>query len=220
MSLLDHHFLAWFSPRLQQFAHATGPAHRMARPCQGILHRSRSHALREQPGRARCRSRAESRCWTSLRCTTLLLHRLRARCRIGIAGYAELPLVSLALAFVGAAAVIAMAALICDFRLFRPLGYYGQHSIVIYLAFLIPMSVTRKILTATGIFQDVGWRALIATLGGVIGALAGYWLVRGTRWRFLFERPSWVSVAPRRTPTSSAPQSSRGSFAASAEPRR
>jgi uncharacterized membrane protein YcfT len=111
------------------------------------------------------------------------------------AGYAELPLVSLALAFAGAAAVIAMAALICDCHLFRPLGYCGQHSIVIYLAFLIPMSLTRKILTATGLIQDVGWMALIATLGGVVGALAWYWLVRGTRWRFLFERPRWISLA-------------------------
>jgi uncharacterized membrane protein YcfT len=111
------------------------------------------------------------------------------------AGYAELPLVSLALAFAGAAAVIAMAALICDIPVFRPLGYCGRHSIVVYLAFLIPMSVTRKILTATGLFQDVGWMALIATLGGVVGALAWYWLVRGTRWRFLFERPRWISLA-------------------------
>lgn len=111
------------------------------------------------------------------------------------AGYAELPLVSLALAFTGAAAVIAMAALICEMPAFRPLGYCGRHSIVIYLAFLIPVTVTRKILTASGWINDVGWMSLIATFGGVVGALALYWLVRGTPLRFLFERPRWISIA-------------------------
>lgn len=136
------------------------------------------------------------------------------------AGYAELPLVSLVLAFAGAAAVIATAALICDIPAFRPLGYCGRHSIVVYLAFLIPVTVSRKILVLTGWIDDVGWMSLVATLGGVVGALAMYWLARGTRLRFLFERPRWAWIAPRRGATSSAPKSARGSFAASAEPRR
>ena len=111
------------------------------------------------------------------------------------AGYAQVPLVSLALAFAGAAALIAMAALICEIPASRPLGYCGRHSIVIYLAFLIPVTVTRKILTVTGWIDDAGWMSLIATLGGVLGALALYWLVRGKPLRFLFERPLWISIA-------------------------
>ena len=130
------------------------------------------------------------------------------------AGYAELPLVSLLLAFAGAAAVITMAALICDIRAFRPLGYCGEHSIVIYLAFLIPLSVTRKILSMTGWIDDVGWMALIATLGGVVGALMLHWLVRGTPARFLFERPARFRVAPSVGSSIKAARTPRASTAA------
>lgn len=124
-------------------------------------------------------------------------------------GHAHLPVVSLALAFVGATAVIVMAALISGIPAFQPFGYCGRNSIVIYLAFLIPVTVTRKILSITGWITDIGWMSLAATLGGVLGALTLYWLVRGTRWRFLFERPRWVSIARPSAAgfTSSAPKS-------------
>ena len=112
-----------------------------------------------------------------------------------IAGYAALPLLSLALAFAGAAAVIATAALVCRMRAFQALGYCGRHSIVIYLAFYIPLVVTHKVLAKTGLVSDVGWQSLLATTGGVLGALALYRLVRGTRFRFLFERPAWLSLS-------------------------
>ena len=112
------------------------------------------------------------------------------------AGYAALPLLSLALAFAGAAAVIAMAALVCRTRAFQALGYCGRHSIVIYLAFYIPLVVTHKVLAKTGWVTDVGWQSLLATAGGVLGALVLHRLVRGTRLRFLFERPAWFSLPP------------------------
>lgn len=111
------------------------------------------------------------------------------------AGYATLPLLSLALAFAGAAAVIASAALIGRMKIMNALGYCGRHSIVIYLAFYIPLIVTHKILAKTGFVTDAGWQSLLATAGGVFGALALYWLVRGTRLRFLFERPAWAHLA-------------------------
>jgi len=124
-------------------------------------------------------------------------------------GYSELPFVSLGLALVGATAVIVMAALIAGMPAFRPLGYCGRNSIVIYLSFYIPVTLTRKILGMTGWIQDVGWMSLAATLGGVLGALLLYWLVRGTRWRLLFERPGWAWIAqtPTQRFTSSAPKS-------------
>lgn len=114
------------------------------------------------------------------------------------AGYAKLPLVSLALAFVGAAAVIATAALICNLGAFHALGYCGRNSIVVYLAFFIPTVITHRIMVRSGLADEVGVgsTALLVTLGGVIGALSLYWLVRGTRLRFLFERPAWIVLAP------------------------
>lgn len=106
-----------------------------------------------------------------------------------LAGYSHLPLVSLAMALLGATAVIVIAALVAGMPAFRPFGYCGRNSIVIYLAFLIPVTFTRKIIAMTGLIHDVGWISLLTTVGGVLGALSLYWLVRGTALRFLFERP-------------------------------
>jgi uncharacterized membrane protein YcfT len=116
------------------------------------------------------------------------------------AGYGDLPVVSLALGFVGAAAVVAFAALIARLELLQSLRYCGQNSIVIYLAFFLPMAVTRTVLLKTGIITDLGTISLIVTAAGVIGALCWYWAVRRTPLRFLFERPAWAKLRPARGP--------------------
>ncbi len=41
-----------------------------------------------------------------------------------------------------------------------------------------------------------GLVALIVTACGVVGALAIWWAVRGTRLAFLFERPDWCRLTP------------------------
>jgi uncharacterized membrane protein YcfT len=116
------------------------------------------------------------------------------------AGFADLPLVSLMLGFAGACAVVAVAALIAERDLLRPLRYCGQHSIVIYLAFFLPMAATRIVLLKTGIIGDLGTIALLVTTAGIVGALAWYWAVRGTPLRLLFERPGWARLKPARRP--------------------
>lgn len=112
--------------------------------------------------------------------------------------YAALPVASLALAFLGAAAVIAVAALMSGTTLFGPLRYCGANSIVVYLAFFIPAVLARAVLKRQDIVSDVGTLSLIATLAGVLGALVLYWVVRGTRLRFLFERPGWFRLSANR----------------------
>ena len=104
------------------------------------------------------------------------------------------------LGFVGAGAVVAVAALMARSDVFRPLRYCGQNSIVIYLAFFLPMAATRIALLKTGVITDLGTISLLVTAAGVIGALAWYWAVRGTPFRFLFERPAWARLKPARTP--------------------
>jgi uncharacterized membrane protein YcfT len=115
-------------------------------------------------------------------------------------GWADLPLVSLALGFAGALAVVSVAALMAKSDLFRPLRYCGRNSIVIYLAFFLPMAATRIALLKTGVIADLGTISLIVTLVGVIGALAWFWAARDTRFRFLFERPAWARLRSARTP--------------------
>src|SRR4051812_44797337 len=117
-----------------------------------------------------------------------------------LAGYADRPFVSLALAFVGAGAVVVIAALMARSDLFRPLRDCGQNSIVIYLAFFLPMAAARIALLKSGIITDLGTISLLVTAAGVVGALAWYWVVRGTPLRALFERPVWARLKPARIP--------------------
>jgi uncharacterized membrane protein YcfT len=114
-------------------------------------------------------------------------------------GVSELPVVSLSLGLMGAAAVMRTAALLAHSPLARPLRYCGEHSIVIYLAFFLFMAVSRAVLLKTGVISDLGTIALIVTACGVTGPLLMFWLVRGTWFRWLFERPAmfWLAAKPR-----------------------
>ena len=113
------------------------------------------------------------------------------------AGIAAWPVVALALGLAGAAAVIAFSALMAKAQLFEPVRYCGRHSIVIYLAFFLPMAATRTALLKTGLVPDVGTMSLLVTVAGVLGALAMWWAARATGATFLFERPDRFRIAPR-----------------------
>jgi len=113
------------------------------------------------------------------------------------AGYSQLPFVSLGLGLVGACAVVSVAALLAKVSLFGPLRFCGRNSIVIYLAFFLPMAATRALLLETDIIHDVGIVSLIVTAAGLFGALAIWWAARGTRFDFLFVRPARFWIAPR-----------------------
>ena len=114
------------------------------------------------------------------------------------AGYAALPFFSLALGLAGAAAVVTAAALMAKSDLFKPLRYCGRNSIVIYLAFFLPMAATRAIFLKTGWVADIGTVSAIVTAAGVIGSLALFWTVRNTWAKFLFERPPLFWLTPQR----------------------
>jgi uncharacterized membrane protein YcfT len=113
------------------------------------------------------------------------------------AGMAAWPVVALALGLAGAAAVIAFSALMAKAHAFAPVRFCGRHSIVIYLAFFLPMAATRTALLKTGLVPDVGTMSLLVTAAGVLGALAMWWAARATGATFLFERPDRFRIAPR-----------------------
>jgi uncharacterized membrane protein YcfT len=113
------------------------------------------------------------------------------------ADVAAWPVVSLALGLVGAAAVVAISALMAKVRMFDAVRYCGEHSIVIYLAFFLPMAATRTLLVKSAIIPDAGTISLLVTAAGVMGALAIWWAARNTRANVLFERPDRFRIAPR-----------------------
>jgi uncharacterized membrane protein YcfT len=119
----------------------------------------------------------------------------------GAPGPASLPVISLALGAAGAMAIVAVSALLMKAPWARWLAWLGAHSIVVYLAFFLPMAVARTVLIRTGIITDVGTVALLVTIAGVVGPVILYALIQWTGWgRFLFERPDWAYIdrAPAR----------------------
>lgn len=111
-----------------------------------------------------------------------------------LSGHASAPGASLALGLLGAGAVIAGCALLGETRAAAPLAYCGRHSLVIYLAFYIPLVIAGKLALVSGWVGDVNALALLVTAAGIAGALVLHRLVRGTRLGFLFERPHWLRL--------------------------
>jgi uncharacterized membrane protein YcfT len=117
-------------------------------------------------------------------------------------GVADLPLVSLSLGMAGAMAVVAISVFLARTRAAAAFAWLGEHSIVVYLAFFLPMAVSRTILLKTGIIPDLGTVALLVTLAGILGPIVLYALIQWTGYgKFLFERPDWARIdGPYRRP--------------------
>jgi uncharacterized membrane protein YcfT len=113
-------------------------------------------------------------------------------------GYSEWPLISLMLGLSGACAIITIATLLGRTHRLGFLRFCGQHSIVIYLAFFLPMATTRTLLLRAGLIHDVGTMGLIVTTAGVLGALALWRIALALRANFLFERPAAFWIAPKK----------------------
>ena len=113
-------------------------------------------------------------------------------------GYADLPGISLALGLAGACAIIAIGVLLARRQWLDFIRYFGEHSIVIYLAFFLPMAASRTILLKSGVIHDIGTISAIVTTLGVVGAVLIWWACRNTRLKFLFERPDAFWIAPRK----------------------
>jgi len=142
-----------------------------------------------------------------------LSDRARARPAIALAGLAlwalvngclvvadlsEWPLISLALGLAGACAIVTMGALLARAHAMKFLRFCGEHSIVIYLAFFLPMAETRTLLLRTGALHEIGTISLIVTIAGVVGALAIWRIALWSGANFLFERPAAFWIAPQK----------------------
>jgi uncharacterized membrane protein YcfT len=114
-------------------------------------------------------------------------------------GFSEWPVISLALGLAGACAIVVIGTLLARACRLEFLRYCGEHSIVIYLAFFLPMAATRTLLLKFGLIHDIGTVSLVVTVVGVVGALAIWWAARGTKANFLFERPAAFWIAPKKS---------------------
>jgi uncharacterized membrane protein YcfT len=108
-------------------------------------------------------------------------------------GIAALPGIRLALALAGSLALCATAGLITGSRLTEWLRWLGEHSIVVYLAFVLPMSFGRIVF---GKFvHDATVLSGFVIVFSIAASVALYLLVEWTgRGKLLFERPSWAHL--------------------------
>src|SRR5689334_7424895 len=113
-------------------------------------------------------------------------------------GVSELPIISLALGLAGACAIVTMGTLLARMQWLNFLRFCGEHSIVVYLAFFLPMASTRTLLLKTGLIHDIGLISLIVTVAGVTGALVIWRVALWAHANFLFERPDAFWIAPRK----------------------
>jgi uncharacterized membrane protein YcfT len=110
-------------------------------------------------------------------------------------GYAGLPGVRLALAFAGALAVCVLAMLLVRIPAMDWLRWLGSKSIVVYLAFALPMAFARTVMIKLGFTENTTLVSIIVMLVALVAPLALYAAITVTGWgKFLFERPSWAHL--------------------------
>jgi uncharacterized membrane protein YcfT len=115
-----------------------------------------------------------------------------------ISGFSERPLISLALGLAGAGAIVVVGTLLARAHWLNFLRFCGEHSIVIYLAFFLPMATTRTLLLRTALIPDIGTISLMVTVAGLLGALALWRIALKVGANFLFERPDAFWIAPKK----------------------
>jgi uncharacterized membrane protein YcfT len=113
-------------------------------------------------------------------------------------GLSEWPVISVALGLAGAIGIVTIGTLLARARLLNALRFCGEHSIVIYLAFFLPMAATRTLLLRTGIIENVGTMSLVVTIVALFGALAIWRIALKAGANFLFERPLAFWIAPKK----------------------
>lgn len=107
-----------------------------------------------------------------------------------------IPVGHLIMGHAGAFAIFLLAALLARLPWMHWLAYLGEHSIVAYLGFVVPLFVLRKLITMYRPEIDIGTLSLATGVLSILGSFLIYWSVRHTPFRFLFDRPAWTSIMP------------------------
>lgn len=111
-----------------------------------------------------------------------------------VMGYAGWPGIHLVLALAGTAALCVIAALLTRLPFMNWLLWLGSKSLIIYVAFVLPMGISRTLLIKLGV-DDPTVLSLAIMAISIISPLVLYWIVQRTGFgHFLFERPAWAHL--------------------------
>jgi uncharacterized membrane protein YcfT len=112
-----------------------------------------------------------------------------------VMGFAGLPGVRLLMALAGSLALCSTAVLLSKLPFMAWLRWLGSKSIVVYLAFALPMGIARELLLRLGLVTDTSLLSILVMAVAVISPVVLYALIQWTGWgRFLFERPAWAHI--------------------------
>lgn len=110
-------------------------------------------------------------------------------------GLAAFPPLHLVLAVAGAIALCTLGYLLTKFKSMEWLRWLGEHSLVVYLAFTLPMSAVRIIAMKTGLVTGTSALSLLVLFVSLAGPVLLYLAVKRTNiGLFLFERPAWAHI--------------------------
>jgi uncharacterized membrane protein YcfT len=111
------------------------------------------------------------------------------------AGIASLPGVHLVAAVAGSFALCVLSALLAKVPAFDWLRWLGARSIVVYLAFALPMAVGRELLIRLGVIDDTSVLSITVLVIAIVSPLILEQLIRITGFgKFLFQRPAWAHI--------------------------
>lgn len=111
-----------------------------------------------------------------------------------VQGLTHAPGMELVLGLAGAAAVVVTASLLCEFSWTDWLRYLGEHSIVVYLGFYLPMSAATILAPRLGWADEPGLAAALITVFSTVCAVALHHYTRHNAGRYLFVRPRWACL--------------------------
>jgi len=109
-------------------------------------------------------------------------------------GWAALPGLHLLMALAGSLAVVVSAALLVKLPWMNWLRWMGSKSLVVYVAFVLPMGIARIALLRFGI-EEPNIVSLITMVVAIGSPLILWWIVQKIGFgKFLFERPHWAHL--------------------------
>src|SRR5690606_38071420 len=111
-----------------------------------------------------------------------------------VMGLAGLPGVHLILALLGTAALCVIAALLTRLPMMDWLRWMGSQSLIVYVAFVLPMGIARTLLIKLGV-DDASVLSVAIMAISIVSPLVLLWIVERIGFgKFLFERPAWAHL--------------------------
>jgi uncharacterized membrane protein YcfT len=113
-------------------------------------------------------------------------------------GWTLNPLVLVTVGMIGILAIVMISSLINRYGWVEPIRFLGRNSIVVYLGFYLPMRAIAKVYLQAHAQWNINVLGSFLVVASIASAVVLFWCTRGTVFNFLFERPSWARLIPRR----------------------